>query len=464
MSKILIVAWREFKHTALTKTFLLAGVGMPLLLFGLIALMVGLFRPNLQPLEGTIAVVDSNGAVARAMESEFEPARIDARITRISAEITKDATPASGEAAAKAIAQAFPAIRLRVERFAADADVAELKRKVAEGIYTALVIAPEAVLEIPAIKTDLAEDAKEETASETASKSQVQFCTPQRFKPNHARVVEAALRDAVVRARAEQHGQNYDSMSALMARPTIKAVGITAQGQDAPDSRAAKMFIPMGFMMLLWITTFTGGNSLLTATIEEKSNKVMEVLLSAVSPMQLMTGKILGMAGVSAMMLIIYAGLGVGSLAALSMMGLIPPILLVYLGLYFVMAYIMVASIMAGIGSAVSDLRDAQSLITPVMILLMVPLILWLPISESPNGMLATITSFIPPLTPFVMILRVTASSEPVALWQIVATLVWGYAASIIMLWMAARVFRIGVLMYGKPPTPLELIRWLRYT
>ena len=127
------------------------------------------------------------------------------------------------------------------------------------------------------------------------------------------------------------------------------------------------------------------------------------------------------------------------------------------------MAFFMIASIMAGVGSAVSELRDAQSLITPAMLVLMVPLLLWFPISNDPNGVLATISSFIPPLIPFVMILRVTTATEPVPFWQIIATLTSGFAWTIVMVWFCSKIFRVGVLMYGKPPTPLELIKWVRY-
>jgi ABC-2 type transport system permease protein len=144
-------------------------------------------------------------------------------------------------------------------------------------------------------------------------------------------------------------------------------------------------------------------------------------------------------------------------------MDLIPPILLVYLFIFFIMAFFMVAAIMAGVGSAVSELRDAQSLITPAMLVLMIPLILWLPISNSPNGVLASISTYVPPLTPFVMIMRVTSATEPVPTWQIISSIVAGFCWTIIMVWGCAKIFRIGVLMYGKPPTPLELLRWVRY-
>jgi ABC-2 type transport system permease protein len=213
-------------------------------------------------------------------------------------------------------------------------------------------------------------------------------------------------------------------------------------------------------MLLLWISIFTSANYLLTTTIEEKSNKVMEVLLAAVSPMQLLCGKIVGYSMVSVVMLVMYGGLGLAGLSAAAMLDLVPMMHIVYLAIYFVMAYVMVSAMMAAVGSAVSDLREAQSLVTPVMMLLIIPLMLWAPIIDNPNGLLAMVTGFIPPAIPFVMILRLTAATEPIPVWQTVASMVWGFACAWGMLWLAARIFRVGVLMQGKPPTPRELIRW----
>ena len=218
----------------------------------------------------------------------------------------------------------------------------------------------------------------------------------------------------------------------------------------------------MAFMLLLWIATFTSGNYLLTTTIEEKGNKVMEVLLSAVSPMQLLAGKILGQAGVSAVILCMYGSAAIAGLVAFAMMDLVPISHLLLFGTFFIIAYFMVATIMAAAGSAVTELRDAQSLMGPIMLILIIPLALWPILAEHPNGLLATITSFTPPLLPFVMILRVTASTEPVALWQIVVSIVIGLVSVFAMIWICARIFRIGVLMQGKPPSVMQLIHWIR--
>ncbi|MHC4220768.1 MAG: ABC transporter permease, partial [Planctomycetota bacterium] len=134
-----------------------------------------------------------------------------------------------------------------------------------------------------------------------------------------------------------------------------------------------------------------------------------------------------------------------------------------YLFVYFFMAFFMVGSIMAAVGSAVTDIREANTLITPVMIMVWIPWILWMPISQSPNGSVALAFSYIPPAIPFVMILRL-AADEPVPLWQVGVSIVWGYACVAGMIWTAAKIFRVGVLMYGKPPSPIQLLKWVRYT
>jgi ABC-2 type transport system permease protein len=127
------------------------------------------------------------------------------------------------------------------------------------------------------------------------------------------------------------------------------------------------------------------------------------------------------------------------------------------------MAYFMVAAIMAAIGSAVSDLQEAHALITPAMLVLFLPMVLFMPVSQSPNGVLAVVTSYIPVLTPFVMIIRVT-SAEAIPMWQVISATAFGFFGVLLMVWMAARIFRVGVLMTGKPPSPMELIKWLRYS
>jgi ABC-2 type transport system permease protein len=266
----------------------------------------------------------------------------------------------------------------------------------------------------------------------------------------------------MVRARVTGAGQDFDRLRTLMRSDRVQTSRVSPEGQVAHEFTELRMLVPMGFMMLLWIAVFTSANYLLTTTIEEKSSRVMEVLLSAVSPMELLTGKLLGQACVSAIMLLMYGAAGLGGLGAVAMLDVVPLSHIAWFAIWFPLAYFMVAAIMAGIGSAVSDLREAQSLVGPAMIALMVPLILWMPIVEYPNGALAVAFSFIPPASPFVMVLRLTAANEPIPVWQSILALVVATGSVAALVWAGARIFRVGVLMQGKTPTPRELLRWIR--
>jgi ABC-2 type transport system permease protein len=468
-SKTLEVAWREFKSTALTRAFILAAVLVPVLIIALGVLGPMLFNPEPPPLKGTIAIVDPDGQLAEAAAIEFAPEKIRERIHSTAAE--RGAAPSgmteSGSLdpemmrnprSMSAATREFD-IDLKLDDQHAPDELESLKGKLAAGDLVAIVTTVQPSAPQPA--TVPAAPATIPAAPPITATVYV----PSNMNIKHTGLIEDLVQSSAARARIESAGYDVQTVRELARAPQPATVRISKEGQERAEGAGTKIFkmmVPMAFMMLLWIGTFVSANYLLTTTIEEKSNKVMEVLLSAVSPMQLMTGKIIGQAMVGLVMVGMYLIMGVIALIAMAAADLIEWQTLAFFGLYYVMAYFMISSIMAAIGSAVNELREAQSLMTPAMLILMIPLMLWLPISDSPNGTLATVTSFIPPLIPFVMILRI-AGSEPIPTWQIIASLAIGYPAMIAMIWMAARIFRVGVLMYGKPPSPLELLKWVRY-
>jgi ABC-type Na+ efflux pump permease subunit len=199
----------------------------------------------------------------------------------------------------------------------------------------------------------------------------------------------------------------------------------------------------------------------MTSTVEEKSNRVIEVLLSALSPMQLKAGKILGQLGVGALLMLVYVGLGLWALLAFAVAGLLDPKLFGYMLIFFVLAYFMIGSLMAAIGAAVNEMREAQTLVMPVTMLVLIPYMLWLPITRNPNSTFSVIVSMLPPINCFTMMLRLTSSTPPPA-WQVWLSIALGVAGVFGALWFASKVFRIGLLMYGKPPSLGTLVRWAR--
>jgi len=205
----------------------------------------------------------------------------------------------------------------------------------------------------------------------------------------------------------------------------------------------------------------TSGQHILLTTVEEKRSRVIEVLLSAVSPMQLLAGKILGQMCVGSVMLGLYGGMGLAALISFALLGLVDLSLIFYLLIFYLIAYFTLGSWMAAIGSAVNEVTEAQSLMMPVMITMMVPWLLWLPITRDPNGLFATVTSFLPPINTFVMLLRMSSNTPP-PLWQVWVSILFGIAGVYASLWAATKVFRVGLLMYGKPPNLPTLWRWIR--
>ena len=442
MGKIALIAWREFRYTALTKGFIFGAVAMPILMFGVIALVPMLITDKVPALVGSIAVIDASGTIIPRAKARLEKA--PTREEAMEELVTHPPTDMGSRIDAAAEIAGTERQRVEVtwrEEPALDA-LDQLKEQVKAGtLLAAAVITPQML--------DPTQDA-----------IAFEYYIPTSLSTKHVKQIERAIRGALEQERIARSGVDAALLARLTDAPEPNTTRISPEGSEAEENTELRFIVPGAFMMLLWICVFTSANYLLTTTIEEKSNKVMEVLLAATSPMQLLSGKICGYAMVSAVMLIMYGGLGLAGLSAAAMMDLVPPMHLVYLAVFFVMAYFMVSSMMAAVGSAVSDLREAQSLVGPVMMLLIVPLMLWMPIIQNPNGMLATLMSFIPPASPFVMILRLTAATEPIPAWQTILSIVWGFASAFGMLWVAARIFRVGVLMQGKPPTPRELVRW----
>jgi ABC-2 type transport system permease protein len=134
------------------------------------------------------------------------------------------------------------------------------------------------------------------------------------------------------------------------------------------------------------------------------------------------------------------------------------PVYLASFVAYFLLGYLFYASLLVGVGSVCNTIKEAQNLMTPVIVFLVVPLLAMVPIAKDPNGTLARVLSFVPPFTPFVMMNRAAAPPER---WEYVATTALLVASIAAAMWAAAKVFRIGILMTGKPPTPGEILGWV---
>lgn len=412
MNKIAIVAWREFNETVRTWAFVFGVILIPGLITGFI--YAGEYISKAASLEKVevrkLLVRDEHGGVFAPLTAGVAQWNDKNKNRPFELMLTQDEEPA-------------------------------LAAKVRGGSHYAYLIVPQTI------------DGKEPVR---LARADDQLAT--------GRALSDLINGAIVQIRfaSENPPLNYVHVQALQAPLTIANIDPDTLMPRGQDDEVARVITPFAFMFLLYMGTFGISMGLLTSVIEEKSSRVVEVLLAAISPMQLMAGKILGMAAVGVVVLGIWVAVGYSGARAQHMEHMVSGLRLTYVGLYFVPAFLLMSALLAGIGAACNTLKEAQSMISPLSILNILPMVLWFQLSQFPNSALSLVLSFIPPITPFVMILRICADPD-IPIWQIVVTLVLMWAAVFIAIWAAAKVFRIGVLMYGKPPSIRELIHWVRF-
>jgi ABC-type Na+ efflux pump permease subunit len=241
----------------------------------------------------------------------------------------------------------------------------------------------------------------------------------------------------------------------------IERMEITAREAKKQDAFPGKMMVPFFFMFLMFAGTVGANQHLLTSVIEEKNSRIVEVVLSSVSPFQFMAGKILGLSAISLTVVCFWGLAAYGAATYHGMTGIVNVTNVGYFLIYFVLGYLLFSSIFVAIGSACNTLKEAQSFMMPVMLVLVMPMIAWMYFTQHPNALWSVVLSFIPPVTPMVMILRLSARPD-ISLVQIFASIIVLAASVPLVMWASARIFRTGILMYGKPASPRELLRWLR--
>jgi ABC-type Na+ efflux pump permease subunit len=217
----------------------------------------------------------------------------------------------------------------------------------------------------------------------------------------------------------------------------------------------------MVLMMLMFMLVISTASSLLNSVMEEKMTRISEVLLGSVTPFQLMMGKLAGIVGVSLPLALVYLA-GALSLAAYNgYADAVTPAQIVWFIVYLVMAMLIYGSLFVAIGAASTDLKDAQGMMTPVMMLFMLPMLVWVPVLRAPGSTMAIVASLVPLATPILMTLRLALKPGPAA-WQIALSFVLTGLTTALFVWAAGRIFRVGILMQGKSATFREMARWLR--
>lgn len=455
--RFLTVAKRDFVATVFTKGFIFGVFILPILMTAAAPLAIMLLNRKPPAVEGGITIIDRTGKLSETLQQAFDPKSIEEWVRSQARETTQKiakALPAdqAGQVTPmlEAAAQSEPIPQLHLNILPPDTDIEAQKEQLfsekedSNKQLALLVVEPDAVTK---------DQAKEEFGA-------YQMFIRSKLDIRVQSLIRNKARESIINTRLSANGEDASRIRNLMNLDAPDAKTVTKDGDRSGDEMA-QIFIPMAFMILLWISVFTGGQFLLTSTIEEKSNRIMEVLLSAVSPLELMVGKILGQMGAGMLILVLYTCVGVTGLVVSQRTHLVDWSTIALVIVYFFLAYGFISCMMAAVGSAVNDIHEAQALIGPLMMIIVAPMVLMTPIIMDPQGTLATTMSFIPGVSPFVMVLRI-CSSQPPPIWQIAATVLLGAITVVICAKFAAKIFRIGVLMYGKPPNLATFIRWIR--
>lgn len=305
--------------------------------------------------------------------------------------------------------------------------------------------------------------------------------------------LESNVGDIVKVKRLKDAGANDEVMKLVDTRFKINTVKLTEQGEQKDFT---EVYAGIGYFLgfVIYILMFMYGQLVSRGVIEEKANRIIEVIASSARPFEIMMGKVLGigMVGLTqiiAWILISIGGIYItatffgGSISAEDAMkmttpGMTPPMSGMPLGntgleipylspwlavafvYYFLAGYFIYSTLFAAVGSAVDQEADAAQLQTPITLPIIIPILFIFNVMSNPDGTMATILSLIPFFTPILMIVRIAATDVPI--WQIALSVVLTAGTFLGCLWVAARIYRVGILMYGKKPSFADLWKWIK--
>jgi ABC-2 type transport system permease protein len=453
MKKIIAIAGREYRAMVGTKAFLFSILMMPLLMFGSIVAMQLL--KNTGKVETQKIVINDHSkklysqlAVAARQVNEIVDRRDKSAAER--QPTGSDDGPFGDFSSGK---------RYELEPWQDEEISDEQKLELSDRIRRQDLYA---FVEIPA---NVVEYRLSEASADPASIPTVSFYSEDSSFSDAKSWIGSVISEFARTRRLQEQGIDAGLVAEMSTPVPIRglsplkrtAAGEIAQGEVRDPLRA--IFVPLGIMMLMFMVIFMSSQPMLETVLEEKSARIAEVLLGSASSWQLMTGKLLGTVGGSLTILVVYLG-GVCFLAwQRGWTDQIPLHLIPWFVLFQILGVLLYASIFMAIGASVSQLKEAQSMLLPVWMLLMSPMFVWMMIIREPNSQLSTLFSFFPPATPTVMVLRMSTDAT-VPGWQPLLASVLLVFATVVCVYVASRIFRVGLLWQGKTPKLGEILKW----
>ncbi len=268
------------------------------------------------------------------------------------------------------------------------------------------------------------------------------------------------------RTRLAKLGIASQQANELLRPVTLETRGLVSKNRTTGQIEMGKkrnplenLAVPLVLVVLMMMIVLMGSAPMLTAVAEDKTQRMFEVMLASTSSFEIIMGKVIASVGCSLTGSLVYIVTVIFTLQSMAMIGIAPLELLPWFFIYLICEVTMLSAFGAALGSACSTPRDAQQLNILIMLPVMIPLMFFITIMEQPNGVFSTIMSLFPPFTPIIMMMR-QAMPGGVPAWQpwvaLAGMLIW----TLITTWTASRIFRVGLLMQGKPPRIADLARW----
>ena len=453
-----LIAWREYAENAKTKGFWISLFMFPVIIFLSVSVTVVLETKG-TPVRHYI-LVDQSGKFAATVESRLDHLKPHAKL----------GAPASQAPQRPYQPAAVPAM------IDTNADLASISRDLKpylRGEKNVLANGREVGLDAAIlIPRDIEKQIVRPRASQATNGNGIEYWS--------ANLADTTLRDEIERVvngeirRREYLARGLDSAAIREVEQTHAPFASLNPKKEAGKEAVGatdiiRQWAPSGFVYLLWVAIFAISQMLLNNIIEEKSNRIIEVLLSSVTPGELMMGKLFGIAAVGLTMVGVWMAALFGVLTwksggaqdiagpilhILRTSNLVPMFLF-----YFLLGYLMYAALILALGSVCNTIKEAQNYMALIVMVMMVPMLTMTFIPKDPNGTLARVLSWIPIYTPFTMMNRVNADPP---LIDLIGTTILLFASLAGSLWMAGKIFRIGILRTGQPPKLIEMLRWLK--
>lgn len=426
MRKVWLVVKREYLTRVRTKGFIISTIALPLFTIGL--LLFPLFMAKRQAAQTLkLAILDQAGgfaaAVAERLDRKLPSGQPEAQVVR-----TLDKPRPEEEA------------KLREE----------LHTQVTQGKLDGFLIIPQDVL-------------KGKPAS---------FHTRNPGDIGLADSIRQAVSHAAVAQRLKDQGVQVENVSELIREVELTLVKVTKEGEV--EEKGQTFVTAMIMILVLYMTLLVYGLATLRSVLEEKTTRVVEILVSSLRPFQLLMGKMLGVGAVGFTQYLIWtlcggllAGYGATVAAAFSPGASLPRFqlsvsMLTYPVIFFLTGYFLYAALYAAAGAMVSSDEEAQQVQLPMTLMVVVAFMLFSVILRNPSSTASIVLSLIPFFSPILMVLRIAIQTPP--FWQIALAIGLNLLTTLGIVYFAAKIYRVGVLMYGKRPSLVEVFRWLKYS